>query len=125
MYYDVGITQNGNNTPYRYLEKTSNRHFGTHVPHKFYDHKYLMQYICIKDKNGKEIYEGDLVKDGNGNIGKVGFKTACIWGCGCCCFKGFIGSGFVVEDNEGCFIEMDDACEAIGNIYENPELLGF
>ena len=77
----------------------------------------LMQYTGLKDKNGKEIYEGDIIDNGEGmeltiveyvedmfhlkstkypNLSKGNYRLAT-----------YVGLG----------------CEIIGNIYENPELL--
>jgi hypothetical protein len=64
----------------------------------------IMQYTGLKDKNGKEIYEGDLIK-----IGDSGVYKEVIFKDGCFCIQGF---------NWTC-----GAAEVIGNIYENPELL--
>jgi uncharacterized phage protein (TIGR01671 family) len=77
----------------------------------------LMQYTGLKDKNGVEIYEGDII------VGQFGYKE-------------------VVKIEEFNFITREDSCagygfnldscnlddikkyvEVIGNIYENPELL--
>lgn len=75
----------------------------------------VMQYINIKDKNKKEIYEEDIIKGWRNSIYTVLFveKRGGYYpfaqgdGCGCC-------------DDE---VEYDpDECEVIGNIYENPEL---
>lgn len=86
----------------------------------------LMQYTGLKDKNGKEIYEGDIVEFiGTNNIVKFGtYEDA--EHCG--------HYGWYVEDiqkkKEGydidsCKYTMGnlDTYEIIGNIYENPELL--
>lgn len=78
----------------------------------------LMQYTGLHDKDGKEIYEGDIVKDcsfmGNRNH-EIKFETEYggfrpfTWdgGCGCC----------------NAFKLYPSQCEVIGNIYENSELL--
>jgi len=69
----------------------------------------LMQYTGLKDKNGKEIYEGDILEDKYDNVGAVEFSHARFsWPHG-------------VDWGE---IEVEwDEIEVIGNIYENPELL--
>ena len=67
----------------------------------------LMQYTGIKDKNGKEIYEGDIVLQTVSNK-KFIVKYDYDW----CGFSPFIScyQGYKVY-------------KVIGNIYENPELL--
>ena len=77
----------------------------------------LMQYTGLKDKNNKEIYEGDIVKlRANHGIGVIKYYDE--WGA------------FVVEYIKprplavlGMNYYKEDI-EVIGNIYENPELLG-
>lgn len=72
----------------------------------------LMQYTGIKDKNGKEIYEGDIVKSPCG-IRKVIFVDG-----GFCLDTGdFATDLYRMIDSKGNHLEV------IGNIYENPELL--
>ena len=78
------------------------------------DFKYieLMEYTGVKDKNGKEIYEGDIFHIGSKKILYVvewidcGLKGRQIRN------KSWIGLNYWKED-----------IEVIGNIYENPELL--
>jgi uncharacterized phage protein (TIGR01671 family) len=69
----------------------------------------LLQYTGLKDKNGKEIYEGDVVKTSYKTAyGKLDVVERVIFG----------GAAFYpVSTRPG------DTWEVIGNIYENPELL--
>lgn len=70
----------------------------------------LMQYTGLDDKNGKEIYEGDIVKYEN-MTGKIMF------------FNGsFIMSNFE-ETEEWELGVINEELEIMGNIYDNPELL--
>lgn len=69
------------------------------------------EFTGLLDKNGKEIYEGDIVKHENG-IKEVKWENLG-WG--------FDSNSFVC-DCEGGFNPSED-CEIIGNIFSNPELL--
>ena len=74
------------------------------------------QYIGLKDKNEKEIYEGDILSDGNNDKPyKVIFEN------------GSFRAEFEGDFEEYSFDLIDvvaQGCEIVGNIYENPELLG-
>ena len=79
----------------------------------------IMQYTGLKDKNGKEIYEGDICETVTYS-GKP-FGTIDV--------VKFSGGAFKLTDIEDALlpIPLDDSdiqsVEVIGNIYENPELL--
>lgn len=71
------------------------------------DNYVVMQYTGVKDKNGTEIYEGDIVSNGV-----------------------FLATVEYLANLAGhypfsCELKSiyPDECEVIGNIYENPELL--
>lgn len=71
----------------------------------------IMQFTGLKDSQGKEIYESDLIKDNDGKIWEV------IW------FQ--LGWTLQSLDDEDDTLPMADFWEynLIGNIYENPELI--
>lgn len=76
----------------------------------------LMQYTGLKDKNGKEIYEGDIVRDNYcdyiDDTCKVEFS------------QGYFYPLVDVEEGYNCIDKYDpDRFEVIGNIHENPELI--
>lgn len=81
----------------------------------------LMQYTGLKDRNGKEIYEGDMP---NGI-----YKGMYIQWCNqCASFALFLNNATCTSCENDIFWNdfLDDIneIEIIGNIYENPELLG-
>ncbi len=80
----------------------------------------LMQYTGLKDKNGKEIFEGDIVKHkepntmhypGPEHVGTITYLPDV------CCFRTVIPNELYEPIHDDVIIEV------IGNIYENPELL--
>src|SRR5690625_2012773 len=82
----------------------------------------LMQYTGLKDKNGKEIYEGDIVKITNPFAEDIISKV--VWG-------GTEYPAFDLPKYDGDTMNAfsairfngDDEMEVIGNIFEHKELL--
>lgn len=75
------------------------------------------QYTSLKDKNGKEIYEGDIIQCHLSPISSIIFTGVVEFRPGCIMFKNFADGGSYAFNFLG-------AIEAvIGNIHENPELL--
>jgi len=80
----------------------------------------LMQFTGLKDKNGKEIYEGDILQNGDA-IHSVTFSEAAFW-------WGDAPLNIIKRVDRGVYkwgrdIENMEFHEVIGNIYENAELL--
>ena len=70
----------------------------------------LEQYTGLKDKNDKEIYEGDICEISHA---WTVFKREVI----------FKNAGFGFQGTYSIFIPNKELMEIIGNIHENPELL--
>ncbi len=72
----------------------------------------LMQFTGLTDKNGKDIYEGDIYYQGDKNILYV-----VVWHD-----TGLIGHQVGSSSYAG-LTYWNDKIEVIGNVYENPELI--
>lgn len=85
----------------------------------FQPHVVIMDYIGLKDINGKEIYESDIVRDGGGYVGVVEWcehiDTDRDWQ---------YATGFLIDMRDsvtGRDFELTNV-EVIGNLYETPHL---
>jgi len=124
MVYPIDTLKVSNEEGYSHLEQFLDR--GDLVMADDYDIKHykklpciMMQYTGIKDVDGKEIYEDDIINgmtvtycgDQNGGLG-----MACGW--------------YLQQDDFERWIELESKCNANGdnhkidgNVHENPELL--
>lgn len=86
----------------------------------FTDDLIIMQSTGLKDKNGKEVFENDVIRDSDGFEGIVQYDES----------YGMYGIAYLPTKSNGIdttFEELKDKYrnkfEVVGNIYENPELL--
>lgn len=78
------------------------------------DEEYLMQSTGFKDKNGKEIFEGDILGTKNGLLnGVVEYRTD----------LGMWTNSLIRYNNFERLCNIAGDREILGNIYENKELL--
>ena len=97
-----------------------------HYEHVEVDSSTVGQYTGLKDKNGKQIFEGDMIKPFDDEIDKMvvefhhGQFLLCLYG-----ERGYMAEyGWEEEGNYGCFeaeplSSYGDDIEVIGNIHDN------
>lgn len=106
-FYGSGVLQGKN----RSIIYQSENGFDKHVVYT----DTVGQYTGLTDKNGKKIFEGDIIKGKGKNVYVVEYSEN---------IAGFVTEGFgilcrpAVNTGTMCYYTV------IGNIYDNPELLG-
>jgi uncharacterized phage protein (TIGR01671 family) len=98
------------------LEWFNTDNFGYVVNDYMVDEETIGQYTGLKDKNGTEIYEGDIVLQQGYNGKKMPMVVR------------FENGAFIVGYHKGSSTRkkpmlVSSKCEVIGNIYDNSELL--
>jgi uncharacterized phage protein (TIGR01671 family) len=111
FYFDKGELKAQIMIHYDELEPMDFKHFPSEV----------MQFTDLKDKNGKEIYEGDIVdRDSNMRILAPEHINFCVyWGSFCWMRSEQLNKHGVPFDP----IDARSNCIIVGNIYEHPHLL--
>ena len=103
-----------------WLEADNGDHENRHTLTREFKDVILMQSTGLKDKNGVEIFEGDIVQYRDGEYSYLGIVKRD-------CYQFFI-DGIEPDDNYD-FIDVSNtfdgtsSLEILGNIHENPELL--
>ena len=119
---------------YGYYAKSGENHFilldtDNEDNYSIVDPETVGQYTGLKDKNGKRIFEGDIVELDDRNY-DIKWRAAVEFGNP----NGNYSWGWQlnpigkVDTNTDilCWVEMEETgayCEVIGNIHDNPELL--
>ena len=94
------------------MGQVGSRFFDKDLPDRSYE---VMQYTGLKDKTGKEIYEGDIIKHTRYGVEQ---NWEVVWLMDACGFS-------LTRLNQNMYLSRlcEPYCEVCGNIYENGELL--
>jgi uncharacterized phage protein (TIGR01671 family) len=104
--------------PNKMVQPKEGDFIGWHAPSNWNECYEVMQFTGLKDKNGKEIYEGDIVKTHNGDIDVITYDEIAF----------NLMMAIASEPLGKCvnWFRADNplnGIEVIGNIYENPNLI--
>jgi uncharacterized phage protein (TIGR01671 family) len=133
---EMGLVTNlkGSNTGYLFDGVVAECQIdGRQVFYEAYSNFILMQYTGLKDRNGKEIYEGDIIKLFHGHPSWIINPFDVVFMNGAFALKqpdrkGSTSFAVYLSDclKEGIIIDDGDDSllfEVIGNIYEHPNLI--
>ena len=84
---------------------------------------YPMQFTGLHDKNGKEIYEGDILNVGENLVCEIVYVDKNVEDYGDEIHCAFHAKVYIHNKTIPLDSYLKNNCEIIGNIHENPELL--